>query len=136
MWRTGELDKALSRAVVVTDSSASLPPELVEFFGIRIAPQWVVIDGTPYRDGEIDCSALWERQSLGSKITTAQPTPEDIVNIFGSVAPVADIILIATVASRCAQDVGGKEQSRVLPMAHVDLVCSGYPPSRSLLMCS
>ncbi len=94
-----------------------------------------MIDGTTYRDGEIECSALWERMRLDSAVTTAQPTPEDLINIFGSVAPVADIILIVTVASRCAQDVGGKEQSRILPLARVDLVCSGSLPSRSLLMC-
>lgn len=85
---------------MVTDSSASLPPDLVASSGIRVAPQWVVIDGTPYRDGEIECSVLWERMRLDSRVTTAQPTREDLINIFNTVAASAKKILMVTVASR------------------------------------
>jgi fatty acid-binding protein DegV len=41
----------VSTVAIVTDSTACLPPELVQRYGISIAPVNLIVDGRTYRDG-------------------------------------------------------------------------------------
>ena len=52
--------------VVVTDTTASVDPELAAEWGIRLVPLTVTVAGRSYRDGEIDVSSL-----VGATATTA-----------------------------------------------------------------
>lgn len=59
---------------VVTDSTASLPSDLAERWGIRIVPLQVVIDGTAFQEGvdltPADLTAALDRRAA---LTTSQP---------------------------------------------------------------
>jgi DegV family protein with EDD domain len=56
--------------VVVTDTTASLPPDLAAQWEIRLVPLTVTVAGRSFRDGEIDASAF-----PPARVTTAGPPP-------------------------------------------------------------
>lgn len=61
--------------VVVTDSSARLPADLVAEFGVRIVPLHVLVDGRDLRDGVDDFPAdLYQRTG----VSTAGASPEEL----------------------------------------------------------
>jgi DegV family protein with EDD domain len=69
---------------VVTDSTAYLPPELIEGYGIHVVPLYVVLPGRSGREGfdvgpEDVARALAVR---GQTVSTSRPTPGDFVAAF------------------------------------------------------
>ena len=75
----------MSSVVVVTDSTASLPPELVERHGIRVVPLYVVFGGDrPVPENEItDYPAFFEELRTAEKLpTTSQPSVGDFNAAF------------------------------------------------------
>ena len=75
----------MSSVVVVTDSTASLPPELVERHDIRVVPLYVVFNGDrPVPENEItDYPAFFEELRSAEKLpTTSQPSVGDFVAVY------------------------------------------------------
>lgn len=72
---------------VVTDSTASLPPDLAERWGIRIVALQVVIDGTAFQEG-VDLSTDDLTAALGrhAVLTTSQPTAHAFAEAFRQAA--------------------------------------------------
>ena len=72
---------------VVTDSTASLPPDLAERWGIRIVPLQVVVDGTGFREGvdltTEDLTAAIDRRAT---LTTSQPTAHAFAEAYRQAA--------------------------------------------------
>jgi DegV family protein with EDD domain len=69
---------------VVTDSSAYLPSELVEGYGIRVVPLYVVLAGRSGREGW-DISPSDVARALGVRgqhVSTSRPTPGDFVAAY------------------------------------------------------
>jgi DegV family protein with EDD domain len=69
---------------VITDSTAYLPHELVEGYGIRVVPLYVVLAGRSGREGqdigpEDVARALTVR---GQRVSTSRPTPGDFVAAY------------------------------------------------------
>lgn len=65
--------------VVVTDSSARLPPDLAGQFGIRVVPLHILIDGRDLRDGIDEVPAdLYQR----SGVTTAGAGPAELAAAY------------------------------------------------------
>lgn len=61
---------------IVTDSTASIPPELVEELGIRVVPLDVVIGEERFVEGEGDtASRLVTALEDGTRVSTSQPAP-------------------------------------------------------------
>ncbi len=72
------------KVAVVTDSTATIPPEWMEKYGIKFAPSLVLWDGEELRD-VIDLSPedFFNRlENSSSHPTTSQPTPLDFKNIY------------------------------------------------------
>ncbi|MPQ97461.1 DegV family EDD domain-containing protein [Modestobacter sp. I12A-02628] len=72
------------RVAVVTDSTAYLPPELVERHGIEVVPLYVVLAGRSGTEGR-DVSPADVAQSLavrGQQVSTSRPTPGDFVTAY------------------------------------------------------
>lgn len=70
--------------LVVTDSSADLPADLIRERGIKVMPLTVTVDGKSYRDG-VDISSQDFYRLLSSSSTfpvTAPPTKEDFHQLF------------------------------------------------------
>lgn len=77
----------MRRVAVVTDSTASLPPGLVEAAGIVVVPLDVVIDGVPHREGvDISPRQIVEALRSGASVRTAHPGPESFARAYTRVA--------------------------------------------------
>jgi DegV family protein with EDD domain len=69
---------------VVTDSTAYLPPEMVEGYGIRVVPLYVVLAGRSGREG-IDIGPGDVARALavrGQTVSTSRPTTGDFVAAY------------------------------------------------------
>lgn len=69
---------------VITDSTAYLPNELVEGYGIHVVPLYVVLAGRSGREGEdIGCDDVARALSVrGQRVSTSRPTPGDFVAAY------------------------------------------------------
>ncbi len=69
---------------VVTDSTASLPPEVVARYGIEVVPCYVVLAGRSGREGEEITTGDVARALgvRGQKVSTSRPTPGDFVAAY------------------------------------------------------
>lgn len=85
----------MKKVIVVTDTSANLPAELVQQWDIRLVPSVVTIDGRAFRDG-IDISAQevyrWQREHEQPP-RTAAPSVGDFLHVYASAAPTASGIV-------------------------------------------
>ena len=80
---------------IVTDSTADLPAELVNEFGITVVPLYVCFGKAVYRD-RVDISEddFYKRLLQGSiHPTTTQPTPQDFAEVYRKLSSKADGIV-------------------------------------------
>ncbi len=80
---------------VVADSSASIPPELAERWGISIAPLWLHLDGRSVRDGTVALVDVMAAEHA----TTSGPTPGELHAIIDSRMEQGYDVAVLTVAS-------------------------------------
>src|SRR3954464_8933597 len=69
---------------VITDSTAYLPQELVEGYGIHVVPLYVVLPGRSRREGQ-DIGPADVARALavrGQRVSTSRPTPGDFVAAY------------------------------------------------------
>ena len=70
---------------IVTDSSACLPADLVERYGVRIVPLALLFGGTVFRDGELSRDEFYARlRDPEQRATTAAPAPGEFLEAFRS----------------------------------------------------
>lgn len=72
---------------IVTDSTADLPQELAEQYGIIIVPLKVMFENEVYRDGmDIDAADFYKRmrEKHNTLPTTSQPSPGEFVAVYES----------------------------------------------------
>lgn len=83
------------RVAIVTDSSATIPRDLVEELGIWVVPVLLLYGSQSYRDGlDITPGEVYERLRAGSRIpTSAAPSVGDFVRTFAQAAEDASGIL-------------------------------------------
>jgi DegV family protein with EDD domain len=69
---------------VVTDSTAYLPPELTEGYGIHVVPLYVVLPGRSGREGfDVGPADVARTLALrGQMVSTSRPTPGDFVAAY------------------------------------------------------
>jgi len=64
--------------IVVTDSSARLPEDMIAEWGIRVVPLHILVDGNDLRDGVDEAPAdLYQRQ-----VTTAGASPTELAAVY------------------------------------------------------
>lgn len=72
---------------VVTDSTASLPPAVLDVVDVVVVPLQVVVDGTAHREGvDLSPARLVEVLRAGAHVTTSQPGPEAFARAYARVA--------------------------------------------------
>jgi len=78
----------MSKVLVVTDSSATLPADLVEKLGIQVVPIILNMNGRTYRDSvDIMPSEVYRRLRTSEQLpTTAAPSVGDFVRVYASAA--------------------------------------------------
>ncbi len=79
----------MPKVVVVTDSTATIPAELVERHGIVVVPLQVVVGAKAYRDG-VDPEASPERIAAALKehvpVSTSRPSPATLLEVYEAAA--------------------------------------------------
>jgi DegV family protein with EDD domain len=87
---------------IVTDSTADLPPQLVQELGITVVPVYVRFGDKVYRD-RVDISEdEFYRRLLHDHVhpNTTQPSPQDFVDVYSNLARQADGIISIHVSSK------------------------------------
>ena len=87
---------------IVTDSSACLPPDLVERYGVRIVPLALLFGGTLFRDGELSRDEFYARlRDPEQRASTAAPAPGEFLEAFRAARKDgASAVLCLTLSSR------------------------------------
>jgi DegV family protein with EDD domain len=118
------------KIVIVTDSAAYMPQELLTQWSIPVIPQTLIWDGETYRDGvDIDAPTFYSRLRASKSFpTTSQPTAPEFADFFQRVATErqTDTILAVLVSSKMsgtvASALAAKEE---LPGINIHIVDTG-----------
>lgn len=109
------------KTAIITDSNSGITPEAAEQMGIFILPMPVLIDEQEYFEGvNLSQEEFYRRMEAGADITTSQPSPESVIELWDSVLKDYDEIVhipmssgltgsVAT-ARMLAEDYGGRVQ--------------------------
>ncbi len=101
------------RTVVVTDSTASLPPEVAQERGIVVVPLQVVIGATVYDEGADGATPELVAQALKDfrPVSTSRPSPAALLEVYEKAASEgADAVL----AIHLSGDMSGTHESALL----------------------
>ncbi|WP_322509374.1 DegV family protein [Anaerolinea sp.] len=111
--------------MIVTDSSAYLPPDLVATHPIRVIPLTLNWDGQTYRDGvDIQATEFYNRLSTSSTLpSTSQIPPGDFENIIKELLVVDYDVLLLPISS----GISGSYQSAAS-------VVNNFPADRVVLL--
>jgi DegV family protein with EDD domain len=117
----------MSKIAVVTDSTAYLPPELVEQYGIRVIPLELIWGDETFLDGiAIDPPTFYERLSHCQDIpTTTQPSAGAFTDFFTDVAHDADGIVGVFISSELSGTIASALVARdSLPDLNIEVIDS------------
>ena len=85
---------------VVTDSAASLPPELAQRWGVRVVPLQVIVDGESFAEGEqITPAEVLAALVAGQAVTTSQPGIAAFEQAFAHAADAGATEIVAVLLS-------------------------------------
>lgn len=109
---------------IITDSSASIPPDVVEELGLTIIPSLIHFGDEVYRDGiDLTTEQFYERLTTDkTHPTTSVPTPQSFVDAYEKLAEETDEVAVITITqklsavgdvARQAVDLAQKRPSRV-----------------------
>jgi DegV family protein with EDD domain len=87
---------------IITDSSAGLPPQLVEELGITVIPALVCFGSETYRDGiDLTTEQFYERLVKSKTLpTTSVPAPPAFAQAYDKVAEETDEIVVITISHK------------------------------------
>jgi len=87
---------------IITDSSASIPPAVVEELGITVIPSLIRFGEEVYRDGiDLTTEQFYERLTTDKTYpTTSVPTPQSFVDAYNKLAEEADEIAVITISHK------------------------------------
>jgi DegV family protein with EDD domain len=84
---------------VLTDSAATLPPDLADRLGVVVVPAWLTVGERRVRDGDLGLEEILSLVEAGERITSAGPAPGDFLAAIGRSAG-AEGAIVVTVARR------------------------------------
>lgn len=88
---------------IVTDSSASLPRDLVEEHGITVVPLTIQIGDRSHLDGvDLEAKEFYRCLEGGPWPTTSQPSPGTFIDIYGRLLERAETIISIHVTGRAS----------------------------------
>jgi len=116
----------MAKTAIITDSSAYLPDDLVQQFGIHVIPLTVIFGEETLLDVvEIDITEFHRRLSEGPiHPSTTQPNPEDFTALFEKLAKDYDGIVAVLISSELSGTVNSalvaKEDFDRIPVRVID----------------
>jgi DegV family protein with EDD domain len=117
----------MPKVVVVTDSTAYIPPDLVKRHGLVVAPLAVIWDGKTLYDGvDITPAEFYARLRTSKTLpTTSQTTPEEFAKIFSPILAEGNAVLGVFISSKLSGTMDSATQAKnAMPAAPIELVDS------------
>ena len=117
----------MTKVALVTDSTASIPQEYLERYGIRVAPQILVWGNETYRDGvDIQSSEFFERLSTAKVMpTTSQASPQSFHEIYQELLEQDYAILTILISEELSGTLASARQARdYFPEAPIEIIDS------------
>ncbi len=107
------------RVAIVTDSTASLPPDVVERYGIAVVPLQVVVGARAWDEGsEATHRAVAEALAASAPVSTSRPAPDAFVSAYtAAMESGADAIVSVHLSSQLS----GTYDSAVAAAGEVDI---------------
>ncbi len=101
----------MAKVAVLTDSSAYLPPELVEQNGIHVIPLTIIWGSETFLDGvEMTPDEFLQRLAKDPvHPTTTQPNPEDFTAIYEKLATEYDAIVVPLISDELSGTINSAE---------------------------
>ena len=95
------------KAVVVTDSTASLPPDVAAARGVVVVPLQVVIGATVYDEGPDGATPEMVAEALKEfrPVSTSRPSPAYLLEVYEKAATVGSTGRISPFSTASANDV-------------------------------
>lgn len=116
------------KVLVVTDSSASLPQQLMHDLDIRVIPLWLIWGDNCYRDGvDIDPPTFYDRlRGTSSLPTSTQPSSVEFRDFFQKLAPDCSGIVCVLASSKISGTVESAQAAKDLVDCHIEVIDSGF----------
>ncbi len=117
----------MSKVAIVTDSTSTIPKDLIEKYQITVAPQVVIWGEETYKDGvEIQPDEFYERLATSRELpTTSQVSVGDFQSIFQRLHGQGYAILCVLISSKLSGTIASAEQaSQLAPEAQVQIADS------------
>lgn len=90
----------MPRTAIMADSNCGIMPEEESHYGIHILPMPIIIDGKTYFEGiDITMEKFYQKQTSGSVITTSQPSPGDVTDMWDRLLKAHDEIVFIPMSS-------------------------------------
>ena len=90
----------MPRTAIMADSNCGIMPEEESHYGIHILPMPIIIDGKTYFEGiDITMEKFYQKQTSGSVITTSQPSPGDVTDMWDQLLKAHDEIVFIPMSS-------------------------------------
>jgi DegV family protein with EDD domain len=112
---------------LVTDSTASLPPDLVARYGVRVVSQMINFGEQSFRAGEdLSIAEFYQKLTAAADLpTTSQPSAGEFARIFGELSAGGHTVLAIVISN----ELSGTYQSAVaakdmLPEAEIHVIDS------------
>ncbi len=118
------------KILIVTDSSSSLPEDLITELDIRVIPLWLIWDDQCYRDGvDIDPHTFYQRLRTSKSLpSSTQPSALEFKELFQKLADECDGIVNVLASSNISGTVDSAEAAKEfvpgLPVRVVDSLFS------------
>ena len=90
----------MSKIAVVTDSNSGITPEEAATLGVSVLPMPFFIDGELYFEGStLSQEEFYRRQAEDADITTSQPTPGNVLDLWDSLLETHDELVYIPMSS-------------------------------------
>jgi DegV family protein with EDD domain len=112
---------------IVTDSTCSLPPELISQHGITVVPYAIQFASESYRDGvDLDVEQFEEKvRSEGDMPKTAIPSPGEFAEVYRTLSGQSDTLISIHAGKKVSGICGSAELGAAeVPEVHVEVVDS------------
>jgi len=118
----------MERIGIVTDSSCSLPPEIVKQYEIVVVPVSIQIGDRSFSDGvDLSPNEFYARIESGSMVTTSQPSPGEFLKVYRALSERVNTIISIHVTGRASGTVQAAHLARqAVPSVDIEVVDSGF----------
>lgn len=92
--------KNVSKIAIVTDSNSGITQKEAEVLGIHVLAMPFMIDGKLYyEERDLSQDAFYEKMIAGAEITTSQPSPEEVMELWDKLLLTHDQIVYIPMSS-------------------------------------